>query len=69
MTLQKQGHTIEEKYPGIYYVTEHLPFSAQIIVTQELEPESIEVCGFCQTMRKRRYRRIPEERGRNEYTA
>ena len=29
---------IEEKYPGIYYVTEHLPFPAQIIVTQELEP-------------------------------
>ena len=38
LTLQKQGHTIEEKYPGIYYVTEHLPFPAQIIVTQELEP-------------------------------
>ena len=30
---------IEEKYPGIYYVTEHLPFPVQIIVTQELEPE------------------------------
>ena len=29
---------IEEKYPGIYYVTEHLPFPVQIIVTQELEP-------------------------------
>lgn len=38
LTLQKQGHTIEEKYSGIYYVTEHLPFPAQIIVTQELEP-------------------------------
>ena len=38
MTLQKYGHKIEEKYPGIYYVTEHLPFPAQIIVTQELEP-------------------------------
>ena len=38
LTLQKQGHTIEEKYPGIYYVTEHLPFPAQIIVTHELEP-------------------------------
>ena len=25
--------------------------------------------GICQTMRKRRYRRISEERGRNEYTA
>ena len=29
---------IEEKYPGIYYVTEHLLFPAQLIVTQELEP-------------------------------
>ena len=38
LTLQKYGHKIEEKYPGIYYVTEHLPFLAQIIVTQELEP-------------------------------
>lgn len=38
LTLQKYGHKIEEKYPGIYYVTEHLPFPAQIIVTQELEP-------------------------------
>ena len=40
LTLQKYGHKIEEKYPGI-----------------------------CQTMRKRRYRRISEERGRNEYAA
>ena len=38
LTLQKYGHKIEERYPGIYYVTEHLPFPAQIIVTQELEP-------------------------------
>ena len=38
LTLQKHGHKIEEKYPGIYYVTEHLPFPAQVIVTQELEP-------------------------------
>ena len=38
MTLQKYGHKIEERYPGIYYVTEHLPFPAQIIVTQKLEP-------------------------------
>ena len=38
LTLQRYGHKIEEKYPGIYYVTEHLPFPVQIIVTQELEP-------------------------------
>lgn len=39
LTLQKYGHKIEERYPGIYYVTEYLPIPAQIIVTQELEPE------------------------------
>ena len=38
MTLQRYGHKIEERYPGIYYVTEYLPIPAQIIVTQELEP-------------------------------
>ena len=38
LTLQRYGHKIEERYPGIYYVTEHLPIPAQIIVTQELEP-------------------------------
>ena len=38
MTLQKYGHKIKEKYSGIYYVTERLPFPVQIIVTQELEP-------------------------------
>ena len=38
LTLHRYGHKIEERYPGIYYVTEHLPFPAQIIVTQELEP-------------------------------
>ena len=38
MTLQTYGHKIEETYPGIYYVTEHLPFPAQVVVTQELDP-------------------------------
>ena len=38
LTLQRYGHKIEERYPGIYYVTEYLPIRAQIIVTQELEP-------------------------------
>ena len=38
LTLQRYGHKIEERYPGIYYVTEYLPIPAQIIVTQELEP-------------------------------
>ena len=38
LTLQKYGHKIKEKYSGIYYVTERLPFPVPIIVTQELEP-------------------------------
>lgn len=38
--LEDAGHHIEEKYPGIYYVTNHLPFPAQIVVTKQLSPES-----------------------------
>lgn len=38
--LEDAGHHIEEKYPGIYYVTNNLPFPAQIIVTKQLSPES-----------------------------
>jgi hypothetical protein len=37
--LKREGHEIEEKYPGIYYVTNNLPFPAQIVVTSELNPE------------------------------
>jgi Xaa-Pro aminopeptidase len=37
--LKREGHEIEEKYPGIYYVTKNLPFPAQIVVTSELNPE------------------------------
>ena len=36
LTLKKHGHKIEERYPGIYYVTENLPFPAQIVVTKQL---------------------------------
>ncbi len=38
--LEDAGHHIEEKYPGIYYVTNNLPFPAQIVVTKQLSPES-----------------------------
>ena len=38
--LEDAGHYIEEKYPGIYYVTNKLPFPAQIVVTKQLSPES-----------------------------
>jgi hypothetical protein len=37
--LKREGHGIEEKYAGIYYVTNNLPFPAQIVVTSELNPE------------------------------
>jgi hypothetical protein len=38
--LKKEGHKIEEKYPGIYYVTNNLPFPAQVIVTSRLSKEA-----------------------------
>jgi hypothetical protein len=38
--LKREGHEIEEKYPGIYYVTKNLPFPVQIIVTKKLSPET-----------------------------
>ena len=37
LTLQKYGHKIEENSQGIYYVTEHLPLPAQVVVTHELD--------------------------------
>lgn len=36
MALEKEGHKIEERYSGIYYVTNNLPFFAQIVVTSKL---------------------------------
>jgi hypothetical protein len=38
--LKREGHGIEEKYPGIYYVTNNLLFPVQIVVTSELNPET-----------------------------
>jgi hypothetical protein len=38
--LKKLGATIEEKYPGIYYVKGIILFDTQIIVTKELEKDS-----------------------------
>ena len=40
LTLTKHGHKIEEKYSGIYYITENLPFPAQIVVTKQLNKET-----------------------------
>jgi hypothetical protein len=34
--LKRKGHEVIEKYPGIYYVTNNLPFPAQIVVTSRL---------------------------------
>jgi hypothetical protein len=38
--LRCSGHKVEEKYPGIYYVTNRLPFPTQIVVTSRLNPET-----------------------------
>jgi hypothetical protein len=38
--LKKLGATIEEKYPGVYYVKGIILFDTQIIVTKELEKDS-----------------------------
>jgi CRISPR/Cas system CSM-associated protein Csm2 small subunit len=38
--LKREGHEIEKKYPGIYYIRRHLLFPVQIVVTKELSPET-----------------------------
>lgn len=38
-SLKQEEHEIEEKYPGIYYVTNKLPFPAQVVVTSQLNKE------------------------------
>jgi hypothetical protein len=38
--LKKEGYEIEERYPGIYYVTNNLPFPVQVIVTSRLSKEA-----------------------------
>jgi hypothetical protein len=38
--LRREGHEIEEKYPGIYYLKNHLMFPVQFVVTSELSPET-----------------------------
>ena len=35
LTIEMEGHTIEEKYPGIYYVYD-FPFPVQIVVIKQL---------------------------------
>lgn len=39
-TLRKSGRTIEEKYPGVYYVHGNTLFDTQIVVTSRLNGES-----------------------------
>jgi hypothetical protein len=38
--LKNMGHGIENKFPGIYYITGNLLFPVQIVVTSELSPEN-----------------------------
>jgi CRISPR/Cas system CSM-associated protein Csm2 small subunit len=38
--LKRKGHEVIEKYPGIYYITNNLPFPAQIVVTRRLDPQT-----------------------------
>jgi CRISPR/Cas system CSM-associated protein Csm2 small subunit len=38
--LEKEGYKIEEKYKGIYYVTNNLLFLVQVIVTSRLSKEA-----------------------------
>jgi hypothetical protein len=38
--LEKLGAVIEEKFPGIYYVSEIGPFNTQVVVTGQLSRES-----------------------------
>ena len=38
--LKERGHGIEEKYPGIYYVSGNLPFPVQIVVISRLDRQT-----------------------------
>jgi hypothetical protein len=38
--LKSMGHGIENRFPGIYYITGNLLFPVQIVVTSELSPET-----------------------------
>lgn len=38
--LKREGHVMEEAYPGIYYVTNKLPFPAQVVVTSRLDRDA-----------------------------
>lgn len=48
LTIEMEGHTIEEKYPGIYYVYD-FPFPVQIVVIKQLrsgEHKSLKVLSL-----------------------
>jgi CRISPR/Cas system CSM-associated protein Csm2 small subunit len=38
--LKREGYEIEKIYPGIYYITNNLPFPIQVIVTKKLSKEA-----------------------------
>lgn len=40
LALKRHEHEIEMVYPGIYYITNNLPFPVQVIVTKELKKET-----------------------------
>lgn len=40
LALERHGHEIGQVYPGIYYITNNLPFPVQVIVTKELKKET-----------------------------
>lgn len=35
--LKESGKEVEERYPGVYYVSNELPFKMQVVVTKQLE--------------------------------
>mgnify|MGYP006968303720 CR=1 FL=1 len=38
--LESQGHCVEEKYPGVYYIKGQVMFDTQVIVMRELQKHS-----------------------------
>lgn len=38
--LKEEGHKIEEKYPGIYYINDNVTFPTQVVVTSQLSKQA-----------------------------
>jgi hypothetical protein len=51
--LKSLGLHVDEKFPGIYYVTEHLMFPVQIVVGNQLSPEQHSCLRILSKKRKR----------------